>query len=113
MKHFLLLATAALGCVLLGTASPSPGPSASPAPIVVHMKNFAFDPATITVRPGDTVEWINDDGAAHSATARDKSWDSGELGKGGSWSKTFLKAGTYAYYCDDHAFMKAQIIVKP
>lgn len=105
----------ALGLGLLGVnASQSPAASPSPASKpaqIVHMKNFAFAPAKITVHVGDSVEWINDDSAQHSATADDKVWNSGELSEGQSWSHTFSKAGVYRYYCDDHEFMKAEVDV--
>lgn len=109
-----LIATMLVAC-LLGVApspSPSPVPTAAVKPFVVHMHDFAFDPLTVTIPAGGTVEWVNDDTVEHSATADDKSWDSGELGAGKSWTHEFAKAGTYAYYCDDHTFMKATIVVR-
>ena len=95
------------------TASPSPAPVASSAPAaVVHMHDFAFDPATVTIKARQSVKWINDDAIFHSATAADKSWNSGELDQGRSYTHTFDKPGTYEYYCDDHAYMKAKVVVK-
>lgn len=114
MKHLTHVIAAAFAMALIGAASPAP--SASPAPAVatvVHIVGFAYAPAAVTVHAGDTVTWINDDGAEHSVTASDHSFDSGELAQGKSWSKTFSKPGTYAYYCDDHRFMKAAVEVKP
>jgi plastocyanin len=78
----------------------------------VHLHNDAFTPATITVRTGDTVRWINDDDDAHTVTATDGSFDSKGLDTNGSWSHTFTKAGTYKYFCELHPFMKATVIVK-
>jgi plastocyanin len=105
---------AALAVALLGAASPSSSPAAAPStpPIVVHIKNFSYVPQTLTIHPGQTVEWINDDEAPHSATADDTSFDSGDLDQGQSWSFTFVNVGKYAYYCDEHAFMKGAIVVK-
>ncbi len=102
MKSLLITAVLALG--LLG-ASPAPG-------AIVHMRDFTFDPETITIRAGQSVEWINDDAVMHSATADDTSWDSGEIDGGRTWSRVFEKPGTYAYYCDDHTYMKATVVVK-
>ena len=117
MRSLLLTATIALG--LLGaspmpspTASPSPAPTASGAPAaVVHMHDFSFDPETVTVKAGQSVQWINDDALFQSATASDKSWNSGELDQGRSYTHVFDKPGTYAYYCDDHTYMQASVVV--
>jgi plastocyanin len=118
MKPLLLTASLALG--LLGaspmpspTVSPSPAPAASSAPAaVVHMHDFSFDPETVTIQAGQSVQWINDDAVFHSATASDKSWNSGELDQGRSYSRTFDTPGTYEYYCDDHSYMQATVVVK-
>lgn len=118
MKYSVLFACAALAVALLGaqtgtspSSSASPAPAASPA-VVVHMKNFAFVPASVTIHAGQSVKWINDDSVSHSATANDRSWNSGELDNGQSWTYTFSAAGTYQYFCDDHSFMKGTVIVQ-
>ncbi len=112
LASFLCLA---LGLGLLGVdASPSPAASSAPtnAPAqVVHMKNFMFAPAKVTVHVGDPVKWVNDDSVQHSATAIGKAWDSGELSQGQSWTHVFSKTGVYLYNCDDHEFMRAEIDV--
>jgi plastocyanin len=43
--------------------------------IQVKMEKLAFVPAQITAHVGDTIEWVNSDFVAHTATARDGSWD--------------------------------------
>lgn len=115
MKQFLSIGITALAIALLGAAdapaSPSPAPSATAVPIVVHIADFKFKPAQLTVHAGDSVTFINDDGAAHTATASDKSFDSGNLDQGQKWTYVFKKPGTYAYICAYHAFMKATITV--
>lgn len=78
----------------------------------VSITNFTFSPATMTVQPGTTVTWTNQDDAAHTVTS-----DSGnELGsnslrKGQTYSHKFDKAGTYAYHCSIHPQMKATVTV--
>jgi plastocyanin len=103
-----LLIAIALSGGLLGA---SPAPTALPA-AVVHMADFKFNPQTVTIQAGQSVEWINDDAVFHSATASDASWNSGELDQGRTWTHTFAAAGTYTYYCDDHTFMRATVVVK-
>ena len=68
----------------------------------VSMKDFKFDPKTITVNVGDTITWTNNDTAEHTAQADDGSFDSKDVGAGKSSSITFAKAGTFAYYCKYH-----------
>ena len=41
----------------------------------VLMKSVDYEPKTITARVGDTVEWVNEDIVAHTATANDRSWE--------------------------------------
>jgi plastocyanin len=78
----------------------------------VTIQNYAFSPATITVKVGDTVTWMNNDSTAHSATADDGSFDTGLFSPGQSKSFTFKKAGTYTYHCSAHPYMKGTVIVK-
>lgn len=83
-----------------------------PRIIDVEIKNFAFNPSTITIKVGDTVRWTNKDSVAHTATANDGSFDTGYLSYGQSKSITFSKSGTYDYYCIPHPWMKGKVIVE-
>lgn len=78
----------------------------------VTMQNFAFNPATITIKAGDTVTWTNQDGVDHNATAADGSWATDTFGNGGSGSVTFDKPGTYTYICTIHPNMKGTVVVE-
>jgi plastocyanin len=96
--------------------SPPPSPAAAPSPapspaLIVHIKDFAYVPDPAMVRVGDTIQFINDDQSAHTVTADDKSFDSGYMAKGDSWSYTFTKAGTIPIICIYHRFMRASIVV--
>ena len=96
---------------------PPPTPAATPAPAAspvsfIHIKNFAFVPEKVTINAGDTVRFIQDDDAPHTVTATDKSFDSGNLDKGKSWTHKFDKPGTYAYFCAYHTYMKGSVVVK-
>lgn len=77
----------------------------------VHIKDFKFSPAVITVKAGTVVTWTNMDSVEHSATGDDKSFDSDTFGKGKSYSFTFTKAGKYKYHCTEHGYMKGTVIV--
>ncbi len=87
-------------------------PSAPVAKNSVQILNFNFSPATLTIKVGDTVTWTNQDSMGHSATADDKSFDTGVFGQGKSGTITFSKAGTYTYHCSVHPSMHGTIIVQ-
>jgi len=105
MRRLIILAAVALGM---------PGSPASPAGTTqsVAMKSIAFEPKQVTVHVGDTLEWANQDIVAHTATAKDKSWDVNVLpGKNG---RLVMKAaGTFDYICRYHPNMIGEIIVEP
>lgn len=94
------------------SAQSAPPAAAAAAPVIIHLHDFMFDPASVTVSSGTTVEWDNEDGARHTVTATDKSFDSGDLKPGQKWSHVFDKPGTYAYSCTQHPEMTATIVVK-
>ena len=77
----------------------------------VTIKDFEFVQTSVTVNVGDSVTWLNQGPTAHTATANDGSFDSGNLSKGKSFSHKFTKAGTYSYFCKPHPFMKARVVV--
>ena len=79
--------------------------------------SFAFSPAKLTIKAGTTVTWKNTTAVGHTVTSDDgKSFDSGTANpiaaQSGTFSFTFTKAGTFAYHCEIHPFMKATIIVQ-
>ncbi len=80
--------------------------------IKIEIKDFAFSPATITVKVGTKVTWTNQDSVAHTATSVDgTTFDTGLLNQGESGSFTFDKVGTYDYICTPHPRMQAKVIV--
>lgn len=87
--------------------------SASASGHTAHVKIFmyAFEPATLTVKPGTRVTWTNEDSTAHTATADQGAWDTGTINHGQSRTIDFMHPGTYTYHCSFHAFMTATIKV--
>lgn len=78
--------------------------------VQVKIGDLAFTPAAITVRVGDTVEWVNGDFIDHTATAQGGEWDVIILaGKTGRLELT--EPGTVAYFCRFHPNMTATIHV--
>jgi plastocyanin len=83
------------------------------ANVTVKIDNFAFDAQTVTVAPGSTVTWINDDDAPHTVVADDgKSFRSKVLDTGDSFSFTFKSAGAWGYFCSVHPHMTGKVVVK-
>jgi plastocyanin len=99
-------------------SSPTTGGASGGAAQTIDMKDdFKFDPASLTVKVGDTVTWKNVGAMPHTSTcdpskAADKNhikqpdggdtWDSGMLNGGQSFSHTFKVAGDYQYICIPH-----------
>ena len=86
---------------------------AQAATVAIAITNYTFAPGKITVHPGDTVTWTNQDSIPHTATSLDgKSFDSGTIDPNASWSFTFTKAGVYKYRCAIHPDMQGEVDVQ-
>jgi plastocyanin len=86
--------------------------AAAPAPVTVKISNFTFAAPTITVAPGTTVTWINDDDIPHTVVADDKAFRSKVLDTGDRFAFTFTTAGRYGYFCSIHPHMTGVVVVK-
>jgi plastocyanin len=86
--------------------------SALAATVQISMDNLEISPAEVSAKVGDTVEWVNKDAFAHTATARNGDWDV-VLPPKKSGSLVLKKAGTIDYYCRFHPNMKATLTVAP
>ena len=96
-----------------GSSSTTAGATGSAAATdQIEIADFKYDPETVTVDAGTEVTWTNSDDAAHTATADDSWFDTGDLDQGDSNSVTFDEPGTFTYYCRFHPFMKATVEVK-
>jgi plastocyanin len=82
------------------------------ATIQVTMENLVFAPSEVSAKVGDTIEWINKDVFAHTATARNGDFD---VTMPPNKTVTFVlkKAGTVDYYCRFHPNMKAVLRIEP
>jgi plastocyanin len=90
-------------------------PAAAGAQTVV-IQSFKFQPATLTVKAGETVEWKNEDIVPHTATAAEvshtRAFDSSSIAKGGSRKWVASTPGTYDYICTLHPNMKGRVVVQ-
>lgn len=96
-----------------GGSAAAPGQDAPVATDAVTIQNFAFSPATVTVKTGTTVTWTNRDQDAHTVTATAGSFHSPTLNTGESFGYTFTTPGRVDYLCSIHPFMTATVVVTP
>lgn len=99
------------------TAKAQPQTGAPAGGDKVLISDFLYKPEQLTVAVGTKVKFINKDSAPHTATSgqsptADGVFDTGNLKKGDSKAVKLTKAGTFAYYCAIHPFMKATVTVK-
>jgi plastocyanin len=97
------------------TSTPYPDSStdniaANQASIMVIIKNFTFNPASVTIKSGTQVIWINNDSMIHNIVIGKIT--SPDLTKGMEWSQTFDQSGTFKYKCGFHSSMTGTIVVK-
>jgi plastocyanin len=92
--------------------------SAPAAPVsgtTVAITNFAFSPASLTVKAGTKVTWTNKDGDAHTVTSTGSGGplNSPAMNTNDTFSFTFTTPGTFNYLCTIHPFMTAVVTVTP
>ena len=76
----------------------------------VHIDNFTFQPAEMTVSLGSTVTWTNRDDIPHTIVCAGK-FRSKTLDTDDSFSFTFTAPGDYRYFCSLHPHMTGMIKV--
>lgn len=120
MTPKLIVATAMLGTLIwtaasnvsfVARAAGAQGQAKSQG-IEVKIDNFSFMPQNITVAPGTTVTWVNQDDIPHTVASTTDLFKSKALDTDDKFSFTFDKPGTYEYYCSIHPKMTANVIVQ-
>ena len=105
MRRPIALAALALAGALPATAAPPAHRDVTIAIAAMH-----FGPAPAGLRIGDTIIWVNRDIVAHSATARDRSFDV-TIQPRQSVRVTLRRAGSIAFYCRFHPAMQGVLTV--
>jgi len=78
----------------------------------VTIKNLKYDPATLSIKAGETVVWVNKDDNNHTVTSDDgDTLKSDNLGSGDTYRCTFPKSGKFKYHCKYHPRMKGTVTV--
>jgi plastocyanin len=114
---YLLLAVIAALIAGCGSGDDGTDPSSSSAGAntvkQVTIKDYLYEPATITVPKGTTVTFANRDSTPHTATSKQSGvFESGSIDTGKSAKITLEDSGTFAYYCLFHPFMKGTVVVE-
>lgn len=78
----------------------------------IAIKDFKFAPETLKAKVGDEITVTNKDSATHTVTAKDRSFDTGNLDEGAEKTITVAKAGTFEYVCSIHDYMTGTIEVE-
>ena len=78
--------------------------------------NDCYIPSQITIKPGESVTWLNEDVAFHSVTSgkygnRNGMFDSGHLDPNESFTVKFDESGTIDYHCTLHPWMEGKVVV--
>jgi plastocyanin len=106
---------AALAVVVTLTATDDDTDATAAAPAgaatgdAVTIENFAYSPARLQVAVGTEVTVMNADGAPHTLTADDGSFDTGDLDGGATATISIRSPGRYGYFCDIHNYMTGVI----
>lgn len=105
-RDVLVGAVASAGALAISTTSSF---GTTPQTHEVVIKSFKFEPKHIRVKVGDTIRWINEDLAPHTATAMESGWDTGEVVKGDSKTIMVTEGIETSYFCMFHPHMKGTI----
>ena len=76
----------------------------------ITIKDFAFNPATLTVKQGIKVTWTNEDSMTHKI--KSDTFNSQDLNQGDKFEFTFNNKGSFDYSCSIHPSMTGKIIVQ-
>ena len=95
------------GAVWVGFSTP-----AFPGTIRITIDKLAFAPASVSAKVGDTIEWVNNDILAHTATAANGDWNV-MIAPKKSGQAVLKSAGIINYYCRFHPNMTGRIAIEP
>ena len=92
---------------------PASQPSDTTSGVTINIKNLAFNPQILKIKPGIKVTWVNNDSMAHTVTSdSDNILNSPTLSPGQSFSFTFANTGTTNYHCNIHRTMQGIVVVE-
>lgn len=117
MNRRALVATSIAAAATLAGAAPILGQVTHPGGAAaaggeVTINDAGYLPEPVVVAPGQHLVWTNVGVNPHTVTADDASFDSGTMETKGRFELTApAAAGSYAYHCTFHAFMRGTLVV--
>jgi plastocyanin len=88
-------------------------PTAGNKKYTIEIKDFAFNPQTLTVKAGEKITWINRDEEPHTVVSVEKQFKkSTALDTDQTYTITAGASGTYTYFCSVHPKMTGTIVVE-
>jgi plastocyanin len=106
-----LVAVSAVMACWLAAPSHSAAEGSGPANRII-VKDFMFQPTSMTVKAGTTVSWANMDDEPHTVVSDTGLFRSGAMDTNESFSFKFDKPGTYHFTCSIHPRMVGTIVVQ-
>ncbi len=81
----------------------------------VVMGNFSYGPTEIHIRAGQSVRWVHcgPETEVHTVTSDAGVFDSGDIPKDQSYTRTFPAVGRFPYHCTPHPNMVGVVVVEP
>jgi plastocyanin len=112
-KYVLIATSSLILLCMLNSAEPQPTS-------LVSIRDFSFQPETLTVPVGTTVTWMNYEMPLageryitdHTVTSDNGIFDSGTIASGEQYSYLFNRSGKYSYHDKFFPFMDGVIVVK-
>jgi len=93
------------------TSLSSRASGAARATVQLVVSGIAFGEIKQPLTVDDTIEWINKDVVAHTATARNKDWRV-VIPENGKATLVLKKPGTVDYYCEYHPNMTGRLVIR-
>ena len=109
----LLLALTLPSC---GSSTPTAPTSAADVTITITGVNstMSFNPASATVKVGQTVAWVNSDSITHAPVQDAGVFNGGDIAGGQTSAPIKMTtAGTFGYHCAIHPSMVGNLTVNP
>ena len=76
----------------------------------IIIKDFSFNPGTLTIKKGTKVTWTNEDSAPHKI--KSDTFNSSNLNQGDKFEFVLSDTGNFDYICSIHPSMKGKIVVE-
>ena len=83
--------------------------------VTITVTDMSYEPAEVTIHPGDTVEWVFDDGGIPHDVSGEGAVEGllqSDLLTEGSYTYTFDEAGTFTFHCTPHPMMVGTVVVE-